>query len=75
MFEILWVLELLIGAPYWDSRKTVVLNLALLNLAQNVRRFFEHYATFNLLSLTEGTTLVINLVLRRYLFYSRPGEA
>ena len=43
--------------------------------AQNVQRFCEHSATFDLLSLTEGTTLVINLVLRRYLFYSRPGEA
>ena len=61
--QILWVLELLASAPYWVSQETAVLNLAALNLAalnlaalnlaQNVQRFLEHYATFNLLSLTD----------------------
>ena len=49
MFEILWVLELLTGAPYWDSAKTVLQNLAVLNLAPKCSkvlrtiRYFHFY--------------------------------
>ena len=47
MFEILWVLELLTGAQYWDSEKTVLQNLPVLNLAPKCWKFLRTFRYFH----------------------------